>query len=110
MDAIQKMLVDHLLHDPFIQGALIKVITDASHAWFKNVDDSGALKKEPWLQPTAIIASLIATALSLAASGNLQNLDLSTLGSLVTAFIGAKVVGTQTVQAVTQQVKASVTK
>jgi hypothetical protein len=107
MDVVTKMILDHILHDPFLQGALMKVATDAIHTWLKGVDTSGTLKKEPWLEPAAIVAAFLAQALALAAQGNLQNIDLSTISNLLISFLGAKVVGTATISAAVIKVKNS---
>lgn len=97
-----------LLHNPMVQGLVAKCLMDVVKELLKEVDASGvAEKNEKWLHPASVVLSLVVTALNLAMTGHLSNLDLSSVKELVLTFLGTKAAGTKTLRDLTCKAKTS---
>jgi len=82
--------MDYLLHDPLVQGIVLKMLADLCHALFVKVDDSGVAVNEKYLSYVSVILAVLASGVNLALQGHLASLDLSSLGTLLLAFAGVK--------------------
>ena len=103
---ILPVVLEKLIKDPLVQGMIVKSVVDGLHELFKKVDASGlGVKNEKWLHPLSIVLSTLVTAINLASTGHLENVDLTALKDLVLTFLGTKAVGTEWVRNLARKVK-----
>lgn len=107
--SLQSQLFMEVLHNPVIQGLLVKAAMDALKHAFEKVDESGvAAKNQGWLQPMSVVLATLVTAVNLAMTGNLASLDLNSLKEVALTYLGMKAAGTESVKKAVDVVKANV--
>lgn len=95
-------LTTAILMNPLVMGIILKNAMECIRELLGQVDESGKLKDQKWLEPASIILSLLATAASLAASGHLADLDLNVLKDFILTYLGTRAAGTATLKALTR--------